>query len=307
MSTGNQRAAYGEALLALGAEYKDIVVLDADLRKSTMTLLFGEAYPERYFEMGIAEANMTSVAAGLAQTGKIPFTNSFAVFSAGRSYDQIRQSVAIGGLNVKICGSSAGLSDFGDGATHQSVEDVAIMRALPNMTVICPVDAVETGKAVRAMAEYFGPCYIRINRNDYDIVTSEDDEFVIGKPSILRKGEDVAVFAYGYMAIKALAAAEELRDSVSARVINVSTLKPLDDSEIINAAEGCKGIVTVEEHSIIGGLGSIVTQALAGDGRPIEVIGIKDSFGLSAHNYEELLEYYGLSITNIVQGIKKVL
>ncbi len=227
MSYTNQRTAYGNTLVELGRENNKIVVLDADLGGSTMGKMFEEAYPERHFEMGIAEANMTSVAAGLAQMGKIPFTNSFAVFSGGRAYDQIRQTIAIGRLNVKICGSSSGLSDYGDGATHQSVEDMAIMRAVPNMTVLCPADANETVGAVRAMAEMEGPCYIRLNRNNYPNVTEEGKKFEIGTPSVLLQGDEIAVCATGYMAGLAMEAAEELENEISVRVINVSTIKPM--------------------------------------------------------------------------------
>lgn len=306
MGYTNQRVAYGETLLTLGGENERIVALEADLGKSTMSALFGEAFPARYFEMGIAEANMTSVAAGLAQTGKIPFTHSFAVFSAGRAFDQIRQTIAIGELNVKICGSSAGLSDFGDGATHQSVEDIAIMRAIPNMHVFCPVDANETVKVVRAAADINGPCYIRINRNDYENVTAETDGFTVGKPSVLTQGDDVTVFAMGYMAVCAVEAAEKLRGRISVRVVNVSTLKPVADEAIIEAAAGTKGIVTAEEHSVIGGLGSIVAQALRGDGRRLEIIGVKDEFGCSARGYGELLEHYGLTGDRILAAAESV-
>ncbi len=196
----------------LGEGNPDVVVLDADLGNSTMSRQFQDKYPQRYFEMGIAEADMTSTAAGLAASGKIPFTNSFAVFSGGRAFDQIRQTIAIGKLNVKICGSSAGLSDFGDGVTHQSVEDMAIMRAIPNMTVLSPADGNETYKVVKAMAAMDGPCYIRVNRNDYDNVTAEDAPFVIGQPTVLREGKDVTVFATGYMVSLALQAAEQVED-----------------------------------------------------------------------------------------------
>jgi len=299
----NQRVAYGETLKALGAENNNIVALEADLGKSTMSYLFREAFPERYFEMGIAEANMSSVAAGLAMTGKIPFIHSFAVFASGRAYDQLRQTIAIGKLNVKICGSSAGLSDFGDGATHQSVEDLAIMRAIPGMTVLCPVDANETVKAVRAMAAINGPCYIRINRNDYENITPEDGAFNPDIPTLLRHGTDVTVFAIGYMAVLALKAAEGLADRMSVRVVSVSTLKPLEDLSLHKAAEGCRAIVTAEEHSLIGGLGSTVAQAFAGDGRPIKMIGLRDTFGCSAHNYAELLEHFQLTVESITGAI----
>jgi transketolase len=193
------RQAYGETLVELGKDNPKIVVLEADLGKSTMSVLFQNAYPERYFEMGIAEQNMASTAAGLALTGKIAFINSFAVFSTGRCYDQLRQTIAIASLNVKICGSSSGLSDFGDGSTHQSVEDMALMRAIPNMTVLVPVDAVETAKMVRAMASHPGPVYIRINRADLPVITDENGEFRIGDISTVRDGSDVVVFANGVM------------------------------------------------------------------------------------------------------------
>ena len=271
MSYTNQRIAYGNTLVELGKENPNVVVLDADLGGSTMGKMFEQAYPERHYEMGIAEANMTSVAAGLAQTGKIPFTNSFAVFSAGRAYDQIRQTIAIGKLNVKICGSSAGMSDFGDGATHQSVEDMAIMRAIPNMTVLCPADANETVEAVKAMAEMKGPCYIRLNRNDYPNVTEEGREFKIGEPQLLKDGTDIVVFATGYMVGLALQAAEELKEEISVKVVNISTIKPMNTEAIINLTKGCKAVVTAEEHSVIGGLGSAISEVLRKECKPIEI------------------------------------
>ena len=230
MGMQNCRKVYGETLVELGREDKRIVVLDADLSKSTMTHFFGQEFPERFFEMGIGEQNMISTAAGLALSGKIAFANSFSVFASGRPYDQIRASVCIGKVNVKIIGSSCGISDFGDGATHQSIEDVAIMRALPNMIVLSPVDGIETKKMIRAIAEYDGPVYVRINRNDMPDVFGEDEEFKIGKYHVIRKGKDVTVFAHGYMVLKALMAAEALeKEGISLRVVNVSTLKPIDD------------------------------------------------------------------------------
>ena len=252
MSDTNQRMVYGNTLVELGRQDQRIVVLDADLGGSTMGKLFEAEFPERHFEMGIAEANMTSVAAGLAQTGKIPFTNSFAVFAGGRAYDQIRQTIAIGKLNVKICGSSSGLSDFGDGATHQCVEDMAIFRAVPNMTVICPADANETREAVKAIAQMKGPCYLRLNRNDYPNVTKEGARFEIGVPRILKHGTDVALFAAGYMTGVALEAAKELEGSISVRVINVSTIKPMNKEVMRKMAEGCRAVVTAEEHNVAG-------------------------------------------------------
>lgn len=303
MSYNNQRIAYGNTLVELGGENKDIVVLDADLGGSTMGKLFEEAYPDRHFEMGIAEANMTSVAAGLAQTGKIPFTNSFAVFAGGRAYDQIRQTIAIGKLNVKICGSSSGMSDFGDGATHQAVEDIAIMRAIPNMTVICPADANETAEAVKAMVEYQGPCYLRLNRNDYDNVTEEGKKFEIGMPSILKEGKDVVIFATGYMAGLALKAAEELENKVSVKVVNVSTIKPLNKEVIIQMVRGARGVITAEEHSVVGGLGGAIAEALCKECKPIECIGVNDEFGCSAHCYQDVLTYHGLTKEHIMEAV----
>jgi len=303
MDITNQRIAYGEALVELGRKNRNVVALEADLGKSTMSCLFQEAFPERYFEMGIAEQNMLSTAAGLALTGKIPFVHSFAVFSTGRAYDQIRQTISIGKLNVKICGSSAGLSDFGDGATHQSVEDIAIMRAIPNMTVLCPIDAIETKKMVKAMAEHDGPVYIRVNRNSYDNVTKAEDPFEIGVPTVLKEGSDAVVFATGIMAVKALEAAKELEGKVSVKVVNVSTIKPLNQRIIIDLAKGIKAVVTAEEHSIIGGLGSAIAQALAKEEKIIEFVGIKDEFGCSARDYRELLEHYGLTKEAIVEAI----
>jgi transketolase len=306
MTYTNQRMAYGNTLVELGKNDQRIVVLDADLGGSTMGKLFEEAYPERHFEMGIAEANMTSVAAGLAQTGRIPFTNSFAVFAAGRAYDQIRQTIATGKLNVKICGSSSGMSDFGDGATHQAVEDIAIMRAIPNMTVICPADANETVQAVKAMVDMSGPCYIRLNRNDYENVTAQDKPFDIGIPSVLKEGRDIAVFATGIMVGKAIEAAKELEGKISVKVINVSTIKPMNKEAVISLVKGCKAIVTVEEHSIVGGLGSAISEVLCKECKPIEYVGVNDVFGSSAHNYDDVLNYYGLTKEHIMEAIEKM-
>ena len=283
-----------------------MVVLDADLAGSTMGKMFEQAFPERHYEMGIAEANMTSVAAGMAQTGLIPFTNSFAVFAAGRAYDQIRQTISIGRLNVKIVGSSAGLSDFGDGSTHQSVEDIAYMRAIPGMVVICPADANETVEATKALAKYHGPAYLRLNRNDYENVTPEGKPFEIGVPTMLRDGGDVVIFATGYMVGLSLAAAKELEGELSVRVVNVSTIKPLNSQKIAQLTEGCRGVVTAEEHSVIGGLGSAIAEVLRRSGKPIEFVGIEDTFGCSGHNYAEVLQYHGLTVEHIVQAVRSI-
>lgn len=306
MSFTNQRIAYGNTLVELGRENEDIVVLDADLGGSTMGKLFEQEFPDRHFEMGIAEANMTSVAAGLAQTGKIPFTNSFAVFSGGRAFDQIRQTIAIGKLNVKICGSSSGLSDFGDGATHQCVEDMAIFRAIPNMTVICPADANETVEAVKAITEYDGPCYIRLNRNDYPNVTQEGRGFEIGTPSVLKEGFDVAIFATGYMVGLAMEAAKELEGKVSVKVVNISTVKPMNTEAVISLAKDVRGIVTAEEHNVMGGMGSAVAEALCKECKPIEFVGIEDTFGCSAHNYADVLEFHGLTKAHLIEAVTKM-
>ncbi len=306
MAYTNQRTAYGETLLSLAKENKDIVVLDADLCGSTMGKMTEQALPEQHVEMGIAEANMASVAGGLARVGKIPFANSFAVFSAGRAYDQIRQSISIGKLNVKICGSSAGVSDFGDGATHQSVDDIAYMRVIPNMTVIVPADPNEVVGATKYMAENQGPMYMRVNRNDYPNVTEEGAPFKIGVPTVMREGTDVVVFACGIMVGKALEAAEKVADKISVKVVNVSTIKPMNKELICELAKGCKGVVTAEEHSVIGGLGGAIAEALCKECKPIEFVGVNDTFGSSAHSYNDILEYLGLTPEHIANAIELI-
>ena len=306
MATNSLRTAYGEALVEQGKDNKNIVVLEADLGKSTMSCLFQAAYPERYFEMSIAEANMASTAAGLALTGKIPFINSFAVFSTGRCYDQLRQTISIAGLNVKICGSSAGLSDYGDGSTHQSIEDMGLMRGIPGMTVLVPVDAVETAQMVAAMVEHKGPDYIRINRNDLPILTAAERKFEIGKLYTMREGSDAVVFANGVMVSKALAAAEILaKENISVKVINVPTVKPLDRQAVIAATAGMKAAVTAEEHSVIGGLGSAIAEALRMEkGVSLDFVGIEDVFGTSALGYDELMAQYGLTDKAIADKVR---
>ncbi len=308
MKTQNLRQIYGETLVELGMEIENIVTLDADLNKSTMGCFFKDKFPKRYFEVGIAEQNMASFAAGLSLTGKIPFINSFAVFVSGRAYDQIRQSICIPHLNVKIIGSSSGLSDFGDGATHQSVEDLAIMRAIPNLTVLQPLDGIETKKMIRVIAECDGPVYVRINRNDLPDLFPEKEKFIIGKPYVIKDGEDITVFATGIMVSMALKAAEILeKENVSLRVVNISSLKPIDEDEIKELATGVRGIITAEEHSLIGGLASVITQITYDKKVPIKNIGIKDIFGQSAHSYAELLKKYGLTETEIVRAAKEII
>ena len=306
MTYANQRVAYGQALVDLGAKDESVVVLDADLGSSTMGRMFEDRFPERHFEVGIAEANMTSMAAGLALTGKVAFVNSFAAFAVNRAYDQIKQSVALGNVNVKIVGSSAGLSDFGDGATHQSVEDMAAMRALPNMTVINPADPNEAYQATLAIAEINGPAYLRINRNDYASTTPQGEKFVIGQPVVMRDGDDIAVFATGYMVNLALDAARLLEGRVSVRVVNIHTIKPMDPKKITAAVGGCKAIVTAEEHSVTGGLGSAVAEVLRHNPKPMAFVGIEDNFGRSAHGYQDLLDYFDLTPERIVKAVLKM-
>jgi transketolase len=283
-------------------------MLEADLGNSTMSKLFAAEYPERYFQMGIAEQNMASVSAGLSLTGKVPFMNSFAVFASGRAYDQIRSSITIANLNVKICGSSAGLSDYGDGKTHQSIDDIALMQVLPHMTVLSPCDAVETEKMVRAMVEEKGPMYLRINRNDLPVVTDPDEEYHIGKMTQMVDGGDVVIFATGVMVQQSMEAARTLaQEGISARVVNVSTIKPLDTEALLGFCDGVKGVVTAEEHNIIGGLGSVVCQALSKSRLPIEMLGVDDRYGTSAENYEILLRHYGLEAEDVAKKARSVL
>ncbi len=309
MEKKSLRAAYGEALVEAGLSHPEIVVLEADLGKSTMSYLFKEAHPERYFEMGIAEQNMASTAAGLALTGKIPFYSTFAVFAVGRAYDQIRCGIAIPEANVRICGSSCGLSDFGDGKTHQSIEDANIMCTIPNMTVLNPCDAIETRKMVKAMLTHQGPVYLRINRNDLPVYTPEDTAFSIGTMYRLREGGDVVIFATGAMVWKSMLAADILQSSgISAEVINVSSLKPLKKTEILKYVAGKKAIVTAEEATCIGSMGSAIASLIIGEVQlPFVQIAINDLFGTSAHSYEELLERYGLTENHIAAAACKAL
>ena len=309
MAETNQRTAYGQTLVKLCHENKNIVALDADLGGSTMGKMveLDPEIAERHIEMGIAEANMASTAGGLARAGKIPFISSFAVFAGGRAYDQIRQSIAIGKLNVKICGSSAGCSDFGDGATHQSVDDIAYMRVIPNMQVFVPADANETVAVVNYMAENKGPMYIRVNRNPYDNVTPEDAKFVPGEPVVLKEGSDVAIFACGVMVTKALEATKALEGKISVKVVNVCSIKPLNEDSVAKIAKSVKkGVVTAEEHSVIGGLGSTIAEALRLERTPIEFVGVNDTFGSSAHNYNDILNYLGLTTEHIIEAVEKI-
>ena len=309
MEKKSLRLAYGEALVEEGKNNPAIVVLEADLGKSTMSCLFKDAYPERYFEMGIAEQNMATTAAGLALAGKIPFYSTFAVFAVGRAYDQIRCGIAIPGANVRICGSSCGLSDFGDGKTHQSIEDANIMCTIPNMTVLNPCDAVETRQMVKAMLKHQGPVYIRINRNELPVYTAPEGDYEIGRMNRLRAGSDVVIFATGAMVWKSMLAADELQQAgISAEVVNVSSLKPLKKEEVLKYVSGKKAIVTAEEATRIGGMGSTIASLIIGEVcLPFEQVAIQDQFGTSAHSYEELLVRYGLTEKDIVRAARKAL
>lgn len=299
------RTAYGQALAELGEVNNDIVVLDADLSKSTKTAEFKKKFPERFFNAGIAEGNMMGMAAGLAASGKVPFASTFAVFATGRAYEQIRNSIAYPKLNVKIAATHAGITVGEDGGSHQAVEDVAIMRAMPNMTVIVPADAVEAAQAVKAASEYKGPVYLRLGRLDTPVILPPDYNFTIGKAAILRKGTDSVVFTNGYMLSVTLEAAELLAaEGIEISVVNVSTVKPLDVDTVVEMAKKTGCAVTVEEHSIIGGLGSAVAEAL-GENYPIPMlrIGLQDTFGESG-SAEELLQHFGLTPQKIVEGVK---
>jgi hypothetical protein len=300
------RLAYGEALVKLGKINKDVVVLDADLTKSTMTTFFQKEFPNRHLNMGIAEANMMATAAGIATTGKIPFASTFAVFAAGRAFDQIRNSIAYPHLNVKICPTHAGVSLGEDGGSHQSIEDIALMRVLPGMVVLSPADAVETEKMIFAVAEYKGPVYVRLGRLPVPIIFDEDYKFEIGKAVTLTQGNDVALIATGLLVYEALEAAKTLKEKgINARVINMSTIKPLDNETVLKAAKECKFIVTSEEHSIIGGLGGAVAEYLS-EVHPTKVIrhGVNDVFGQSGEG-NEMLDKYNLRAKDIVEIVLK--
>ena len=306
MEKKSTRVAYGEALVKLGKMNEDIVVLEADLSKSTMTAYFQKEFPERHINLGIAEADMIVTAAGFATTGKIAFASTFAHFAAGRAFDQIRNSVAYPQLNVKICPTHAGISLGEDGGSHQSVEDVALMRAIPGMVVLSPADAVETEKMIFAVAEYEGPVYVRLGRLNIPVLFDENYKFEIGKAVTLREGNDVAILATGLMVSEALEAAKLLEEKgVKARVINISTIKPLDKETVLKAAKECKFIVTSEEHSVIGGLGSAVSEYLS-EVHPAKVVkhGIQDVFGQSADG-ETMLTNYGLRAKDIAEIVLK--
>lgn len=302
------REAYGKALVKLGKINDDVVVLDADLSKSTKTNDFFKAYPNRFFNMGIAEQNLVGAACGFATAGKIPFASTFAMFATGRAFEVIRNSVCYPKLNVKICATHAGITVGEDGGSHQSVEDISLMRSIPNMTVVVPADGIEAEKMIFAAAEFNGPMYVRLGRSAVPTIFGEDYDFEIGKGVVLRDGNDVTIIACGIMVNEALIAADILKEeNINARVINMSTIKPIDTELIIKAAKETKAIVTAEEHSIIGGLGSAVSEVVC-ENHPVVVkkVGMNDCFGESG-TPNELLAKYGLTAKDIVEKVKEAL
>ncbi len=300
------REAYGKSLARIGKENENIVVLDADLSKSTKTADFKAVCPERFINMGIAEGNMMTVAAGMAACGKIPFASTFAIFATGRAFEQIRNSICYPKLNVKVCATHAGLTVGEDGASHQSVEDISLMRSIPNMVVISPSDGIEAEAAIEAISKYEGPCYVRLGRSAVPIINdNEDYKFEIGKGVTLRDGKDATIIATGIMVEAALEAYNILaEEGIRVRVINIHTIKPIDEELITKAARETKLIVTAEEHSVIGGLGSAVAEVVTTNS-PATVlrVGIKDTFGESGKP-AELLKAYGLTATDIVKAVK---
>ncbi|MCD6319420.1 MAG: transketolase family protein [Candidatus Desulfofervidaceae bacterium] len=309
MKKASLREAYGRTLVELGRENKDIVVLDADLSGSTKTQMFAKEFPERFFNIGIAEQDMIGTAAGLAVAGKIPFASTFAIFATGRAWEQIRQSVAYAKLNVKIVASHGGITVGDDGGSHQAVEDVGLMRILPNMTVIVPADAIEMAQVIRTVAAYNGPVYVRSARIDFPVIYEGTDyKFQIGKGNILREGNDITIMAMGLMVHFALEAASLLSlQGIESRVVNMSTIKPIDRQLILNSARKTGMILTVEEHLVTGGLGSAVCEVVAEEYPvPVKRIGIKDRFGISGKP-DKLLSYFHLTPQDIVAEAKQLL
>lgn len=302
------RNGFGEGLVLAGEENKQVVALCADLTESTRIEAFREKFPERFVEIGVAEQNLVTVGAGMAAVGKIPFVSSYATFSPGRNWEQIRTTICYNNQPVKVVGSHAGISVGPDGATHQALEDIAIMRALPNMVVIVPADTHEARKATQAMARTKEPTYIRLSRDKVPVVTTEQTSFQIGKAEVYFEGKDVAIIACGQMVHKALLAAQSLAENgIKARVINCHTIKPLDKKTILAAAEECGAIVTAEEHQITGGLGGAVSELVSQHHPvPIKFIGIEDHFGESGEP-QELLEKFGLTKEAIIKGVTQVL
>lgn len=306
MSKKSTRQAYGEALVEIGKQNERIIVLDADLSKSTKTELFKKAFPERFINVGISEADLMGVSAGLATCGNTVFASTFAMFAAGRAFEQVRNTIAYPKLNVKICPTHAGVSVGEDGGSHQAIEDIALMRAIPNMVVLAPCDAVETNKMVKEIANYNGPVYLRLGRLDVETILHEDYNFQIGIGNTLKDGNDVTIISCGLMTQEAMKAAKELeKENISVRVINMGTIKPLDGELILKAAKETKFIITAEEHSVIGGLGSAVSEFLC-ETYPTKVkkLGIYDKFGQSGKG-AELLEKYDLTAKKLIEMIKE--
>ncbi|MGI5825918.1 MAG: transketolase family protein [Patescibacteria group bacterium] len=299
----SMRDAFGEAMLELGRQNNKVLALTADLGASVRLNKFAQEFPERFINFGVAEANMIGAAAGLASEGFIPYTTSFAVFTPGRCFDHIRVSVCQNKANVKIVGSHAGFSNPGDGATAQSVEDIALARVLPEMTVICPADANQVKKAVFAMSEQEGPVYLRISRAETPVFTKEEDGFEIGKAQILRKDGKVTIIACGSLGYEALQAAEE----VDGEVINLHTIKPLDKETILKSVQKTGRVITIEEHSVYGGMGSAVAEFLVQEYPvPMKILGIQDFFGESARDYQQLLDKHELNAESIVKAVKEL-
>ena len=299
------RDGYGQALVELGQLHDDIVVLDADLAGATKTGVFKKAFPDRHLNFGIAEGNMMSAAAGLASTGMVPFASSFAMFATGRAFEQIRNSISYSRLNVKVCASHGGISVGEDGASHQCCEDFALMRSLPNMVVMSPADNVEAIAMVKAAYEHVGPVYIRTGRSAVPVFHDEDFKFQIGKGEVVREGSDIAIIANGLMVYEAMKAGEVLaEEGINAMIINMATIKPLDEALVLEAASKCGKVITCEEHSIIGGLGEAVSALLCEKlPTPVKRIGVNDEFGHSGPA-AALLKQFGLSAENIVKVAK---
>ncbi|MDQ1273265.1 MAG: transketolase [Planctomycetota bacterium] len=302
------RQAYGDTLVELGEKNKDIVVLDADLSKSTTTAKFGKKYPDRFFNMGVAEANMMNTAAGLATCGKIPFVSSFSIFATGRAWEQIRNTICYSGLNVKIVATHSGVSVGPDGASHQCIEDLSLMRTIPTMTVIEPCDAVETRKAILAAVDYKGPVYIRLGRAAVPVITKKEDPYTIGKANILRMGDDVAIVACGALVVNSLTAADMLlMEGIKATVVNMHTVKPIDQELLVKVAKQVNALVTAEQHVLDGGLGSAVASIVARNYPvPIEMVGIDNRFGQSGEP-DILFKEYHLLPEDIVFAAKQAI
>lgn len=302
------REAYGQALVELGRENKDVVVLDADVAKASMTILFKEAFPERFFDIGIAESDLIGTGAGFALAGKIPFINAYANFLLGNGWDQIRISVCYANQNVKIIGHNIGASSGKDGPTHLPLEDITLTRVFPGMTVIEPADGIEVKKAVKALAKHVGPAYMRVGRVPIPVITKEEDEFQIGKANVLRQGQDVTIVACGVMVSKALEAAQALAaEGIEAEVINMHTIKPLDKEAILASVSKTQRVVTAEEHTVIGGLGGAVAEFLACTRPvPMRMIGSPDRFGVCG-TYEQIHQVLGLTTEKIIEAVKDLM